>query len=176
VTRSTALLTLVALLAVMALVACGADDSGGSSTTQTAPARTTTGDSSQLGIDTDNTATRTSCRESFEPFLAKLRNIQASIEGTPRFRPFATSVIELASGLQGFDPQSESNNCQTTVGRFAGAAFVQFASATGTWATCPALSKCSDAAKAFIKARLEVGSTKSAQARIGVSTIPKSGT
>lgn len=182
--RSRAVLTILALLAVVALAACGADDSGGSSTadkaaatssTQAAP-RTTTSDSAALGIDTDNAATVASCRKSFKPFLAKLRNIQASIDGTPRFRTFATGVLALETGLQGFDPTSDSNNCQTTVGRTAAAAFVQFASATGTWATCPALSKCSAVNKAFIRARLEVGWTNSAQARNGFDTIPKSGT
>lgn len=169
----------------MVLASCGSDDSGGSSTadqaaatssTQAAPPRTTTGDSSQLGIDTDNAATVASCRKSFKPFLAKLRNIQASIDGTPSFRPFATRVMALATGLHGFDPQSDSNNCQTTVGRFAGAAFVQFASATGTWTKCPALSKCSGVDRAFIEARLTVGRLNTTQARDGFDTIPKSGT
>jgi hypothetical protein len=185
VTRSRAVLTVLALLALVALAACGSDDSGGSSTadkatatssTQAAPARTTTSDSAAAGIDTDNAATVAGCRLSFKPVFAKLRKIEASIDGTPRFRPFARRVFALVSGLQGFDPQSESNNCQTTVGKFAGAAFVQFASATGTWATCPALSKCSAVAKVFIEARLEHGRTNVAQARNGFSTIPKSGT
>ncbi len=138
--------------------------------------QTTTGDSSALGIDTDNAATVASCRKSFKPFLAKLRRIQASIDGTPKFRTFSTRVMALATGLQGFDPQSDSANCQNFVGRTAAAAFVQFASATGTWVRCPALSKCSAVDKAFIEARLEVGWTISAQARDGFDTIPKSGT
>ncbi|MET0603131.1 MAG: hypothetical protein ABW167_14185 [Baekduia sp.] len=169
----------------MALAACGADDSGGpnttdqaaaTSSTQTAPARTTTSDSAELGIDTDNAATVASCRKSFKPFIAKLSKIQASTNGTPRFRTFATRVMELTTGLKGFDPLSDSNNCRTYVGRTAGAAFVEFASATGTWATCPTLSKCSAVDKAFIQARLTVGGWNTTQARDGFDTIPKSGT
>lgn len=181
--RSRAVLTILALLAAVVLASCGSDDSGGSSTadqaaatssTQAAPAPATTGQPAAATTSKETDATVAACHNRYDPYIVKLLKIQDSADSTPSYRAFAASVTKLGKDLQTFNPQSDSKGCANAVGRFAGASFLQFATATGTWARCPNRSKCSAADRSFLAARLSMGQSNLAKARNGYSTMPTS--
>jgi hypothetical protein len=187
VPRSRAVLTVLALLAAVVLAACGSDDSGGSSTadnaaatssTQAAPAPATTSSTqaapAAATTPKETEATVAACHNTYDPYIVKLLKIEATSDATPSYRTFAALVTKLGSDLQNFNVQSDSKGCQDAVGRFAGSSFLQFASATGTWAKCPNRSKCSAADRSFIDARLAIGRSNLEKARHGYSTMPTS--
>ncbi len=181
--RSRAVLTILALLAAVVLASCGSDDSGGSSTadqaaatssTQAAPAPATTSQPAAATTAKETDATVAACHNRYDPYIATLVKIQASVDGTPNYRGFGAGVTKLGKILQNSSGQSDSTGCANAVGRFAAGSFLQFASATGTWAKCPNRSKCSAAERSFLEARLSLGRTNLAKARNGYSTMPTS--
>jgi hypothetical protein len=118
-----------------------------------------------------------SCHNAFDAYLAKLDEVEATIDGTPSYRAFAPKMTKLGVLLtkgKGFDAPSESAGCQNGIGRFAGGAFLQFAAATGTWAECPERSKCSATERSIIDARLAVGRENLRKVRHSWTTLPAS--
>jgi hypothetical protein len=167
----------------MALAACGSDDSGGSSTadkaaatnsTQAAPAASTTGEPAAGTTSKETAATAATCHNTYDPYIVKLLEVEASADDTPSYSSFAATMTQLVSNFQAAKPPSDSKGCASAVGRFAGASFLQFAAATGTWAKCPTRSKCSAYDRGYIKARLAIGRSNLALARHGYSTMPTS--
>lgn len=115
------------------------------------------------------------CHNRYDPYIVKLIKIQDSLGGTSSYRTFAAKVTSLGNDLQGgFDPKSDSKGCTDFVARFASSSYLQFAGATETWATCPVRKKCSVADRSYIRARLAVGLSNLAHARIGFGTMPTS--
>ncbi len=178
--RSRAVLTVLALLAAVVLASCGSDDSGESSTadkaaatssTQAAPAPATASQPAATEAPKETDATVAACHNRYDPYIATLLKIQASVDGTPSYRSFGAGVTKLGKVLQNFTGQPESKGCENAVGRFASGSFLQFATATGTWAKCPNRSKCSAAERSFLEARLSLGQTNLAKARVGYDLL-----
>jgi ABC-type transport system substrate-binding protein len=187
VSRSAAVLLLLAVLAVAVLTACGSDDSGGPSPsdkaaattaepTTSAPATTAEPTTSAPATSAEPTtpapATSTAARKSvsnatvaalchvtFDATLTRLRKIQDAIDGNPKFETYAAAV----GGMKDYQPLDDEfppipgARCARTVAPGAILAWVKYSVATQSWAVCRKQQRCA-AVMPDLKKRWEAAS------------------
>jgi hypothetical protein len=161
--RSVAVIAVLACFAVAILTACGSDDSGSSTannavatsaettapaatetpaptatTTETAPAASTTSPKS-----TDKATVVASCHKVFDPLLAQLHKIEATVDGTPRFVAYRAATNKLLADYRTFKASSiPSTSCLTAVSVPTTQAYLAHLGAANAWLACRKDDKC----------------------------------
>jgi hypothetical protein len=184
VSRSAAVIAVLAIFAVAVLSACGSSDSGGStstadtaaatSSTQAAPAAASTTEPAAAPAGKHTAAIVAECHKMFDPYTAKLLKLRASVDGTLKYRTFAATTTKLTTAYNAFDEAAvPSPTCQTTVGQPTGGAFLQYALATGTLSTCRKRHSCTSV-KAELEHRWTLANVFLTNAREGYTTVTTS--
>jgi hypothetical protein len=184
VSRSSAVLLVLAVLVVAVLTACGSDDSGGSSTADKAAApsaQTTTPAAATTPPAATTPATATpekkatvvaKCHAAFDPYLTALHEIQGTVDGTPKFKTYIAAVDQLVDKYSNNinNIKMPSTSCQKAVLLPLTTAYIKYYNMDQKWNACHQRQRCA-AAMADMKKEWEQASTLVKSADKGFSSV-----
>lgn len=145
--RTSAVLIAIAVLAVTALSACGSSDSGGSSaadkpaatspsTTAAAAASAPTAAAPASTTTPASTPTVARCRQTFAPFIAELRRLNHDVTQTITYKSYSAATRKLIKDFLKTDAVPKGPGCQSKVVPPTVQAYFVHLTAAYTWKSC----------------------------------------
>jgi hypothetical protein len=134
VSRTRAVLAVIAIVAFAGLTACGSDDSGGSDAS--GQAASTVADTTTKEPNAKATPVVAACHRVFDPYVTELREIN-NLAAANQFFDYRAETSKLISAYRKFDPGTvPSPSCQSAVGDPAAEALAVHRSVSKSWTTC----------------------------------------
>jgi hypothetical protein len=186
VSRSAAVLLVLALLAVTALAACGSDDPGGSSTAETTaaasaqtssqttppPAATSTETVPAATTPENNAAALAKCHAALDGYVTRLRAIKTTVDGTPTFKTYDSAVKDMVDDYSNNFTADKipSPSCAKSVAKPVTGAYVKYYVAAQRWTDCRKRQRCA-AVMAQLKKQWKEAGTYLAAVDKGFSSV-----